>query len=127
MDAQLVAVGLVVSVPLLFAVYKVYSNLTSLSAATKKKQQQGSDSDTFIGRGAPGFATGSKRVALPRELAERIRRGEEVSAEEVTAALERVQRGETEEQTQKPKDDFLPEGVATSRTASGSGSRRRKR
>jgi hypothetical protein len=40
---------------------------------------------TGIGKGAPGFLTGVKRVAVPPEIAARIQRGEYVSPEEIAA------------------------------------------
>lgn len=36
-----------------------------------------------------GFQTGVKRIPIPKELAERIKRGDQVSGEEITAAQER--------------------------------------
>ncbi|KAE8216158.1 hypothetical protein CF327_g622 [Tilletia walkeri] len=53
----------------------------------KKKSGYGAyDPKTGIGRGAPGFQTGVKRVAVPAALAARIRAGEQVSPEEIEAA-----------------------------------------
>ncbi|KAJ4482463.1 hypothetical protein J3R30DRAFT_3656500 [Lentinula aciculospora] len=39
-----------------------------------------------IGKGAPGFQTNVRRIRVTPEIAARIRRGEEVSPEEITAA-----------------------------------------
>lgn len=43
-----------------------------------------------IGRGVAGFQTGVRKIAIPPEIMERIRRGEEVSGEEITRAQERM-------------------------------------
>ncbi|CAD6893895.1 unnamed protein product [Tilletia controversa] len=53
----------------------------------KKRRGVGEyDPKTGIGRGAPGFQTSVKRVAVPAALAARIRAGEQVSPEEIEAA-----------------------------------------
>ncbi|KAL0960898.1 hypothetical protein HGRIS_005907 [Hohenbuehelia grisea] len=39
-----------------------------------------------IGKGAPGFQTGTRKLKVTPEIAARIRRGEEVTAAEITAA-----------------------------------------
>jgi hypothetical protein len=41
---------------------------------------------TGIGRGAPGFQTSVRRIAVTPDIAARLRRGEEVSPEEIAAA-----------------------------------------
>ncbi|KAJ7069944.1 hypothetical protein C8F01DRAFT_1114686 [Mycena amicta] len=80
-----------------------------------------------IGKGAPGFQTSVKRVRVPPEIMERIRRGEDVSAEEVTAAMERMNAEEkattSPSSSPKPKkstpkppptepvNEWLPEGI----------------
>ncbi|KAF8650346.1 hypothetical protein AX16_005286 [Volvariella volvacea WC 439] len=51
-----------------------------------------------IGKGAPGFQTSVRKVRIPPELAERIKRGEHVSPEEIAAATKRIE--EQERQTQ---------------------------
>jgi hypothetical protein len=61
------------------------------------------DAKTGLGRGAPGFLTGSKQVRLPVEIAARIRLGEEVTAEEITEAL-RVQKEIEEEEARREKE-----------------------
>ncbi|KAG8747579.1 hypothetical protein FRC12_014036 [Ceratobasidium sp. 428] len=43
-------------------------------------------SKTGFGKGAPGFMTNVRKVAITPELAERLRRGEEVTPEEIAAA-----------------------------------------
>ncbi|KAF8598620.1 hypothetical protein BDV93DRAFT_609729 [Ceratobasidium sp. AG-I] len=43
-------------------------------------------SKTGFGKGAPGFMTNVRKVAITPELAERMRRGEEVTPEEIAAA-----------------------------------------
>ncbi|KAF7297820.1 hypothetical protein MKEN_01405700 [Mycena kentingensis (nom. inval.)] len=55
-----------------------------------------------IGKGAPGFQTSVKKVRVPPEIMERIRRGEDVSAEEVTAAMARMEAEERGEATPSP-------------------------
>lgn len=49
-------------------------------------------SKTGFGKGAPGFMTNVKKVAITPELAERLRRGEEVTPEEIAAAQEEAAR-----------------------------------
>lgn len=77
---------LLVGLPVAFVGYRIYRFLSPGGGATGSRQ--GYDPKTGIGRGAPGFQTGVKRVAIPPALAARIRAGEEVSAEEVTEAIE---------------------------------------
>ncbi|KAG9082129.1 hypothetical protein FS749_007088 [Ceratobasidium sp. UAMH 11750] len=43
-------------------------------------------SKTGFGKGAPGFMTNVRKVAITPEIAERLRRGEEVTPEEIAAA-----------------------------------------
>ncbi|GAA5966793.1 hypothetical protein JCM3765_004270 [Sporobolomyces pararoseus] len=108
-DPGLIAPFLVFSVPVLYFAYRIF---VPASNNSKNKKY---DPKTGIGRGAPGFATGVKRVAIPPELAARIRAGEEVSAEEVTAALdaekERMRKEEEEEERLKNGGRKLPAGV----------------
>jgi len=56
------------------------------------------DPKTGLGRGAPGFQTNIKRIAVPPEIIARIRAGEEVSAEEITAAQDKMRREEEEKE-----------------------------
>jgi hypothetical protein len=64
----------------LLAIPSIYIYVSRALAARKLKK-------TGIGKGAPGFLTSVKRVAVPPEIAARIRRGEEVSPEEISAAI----------------------------------------
>ena len=48
-----------------------------------------------------GFMTGSKRVALPLHIAARIKMGEEVSAEEITEALQLQKEQEEREERRR--------------------------
>lgn len=57
-------------------------------------KSQAYDPKTGLGRGAPGFQTNIKRIAVPPEIIARIRAGEEVSAEEITAAQDKMRREE---------------------------------
>ncbi|QRV72222.1 hypothetical protein RhiJN_15163 [Ceratobasidium sp. AG-Ba] len=52
-------------------------------------------SKTGFGKGAPGFMTNVRKVAITPELAERLRRGEEVSPEEIAAAQEEAAKNPT--------------------------------
>ncbi|GAA5955958.1 hypothetical protein JCM10213_000080 [Rhodosporidiobolus nylandii] len=114
-DTSIVPPLLIISVPVLYIAYKVFVAVTPAKAKPY-------DPKTGIGRGAPGFQTGVRRVAIPPALAARIRAGEEVSAEEVTVALEaekeRVAREEAKEQEERQKlppgvdEDWLPAGAA---------------
>jgi hypothetical protein len=56
------------------------------------------DPKTGLGRGAPGFQTNIKRIAVPPEIIARIRAGEEVSADEITAAQDKMRREEEEKE-----------------------------
>ncbi|CAA7268450.1 unnamed protein product [Cyclocybe aegerita] len=51
-----------------------------------------------IGKGAPGFQTGVRRVRITPDVAARIRRGEDVSPEEIEAASRKA---DQEEEAQK--------------------------
>lgn len=64
------------------------------SKVKKDPRNQAYDPKTGLGRGAPGFQTNIKRIAVPPEIIARIRAGEEVSAEEITRAQEKMQREE---------------------------------
>ncbi|PPQ66968.1 hypothetical protein CVT26_009999 [Gymnopilus dilepis] len=73
-----------------------------------------------IGKGAPGFQTGVRRVRVTPEIAARIRRGEEVTPEEIEAASRAA---DEEEERQKlspsskpaPSPVGLPRGVIEER------------
>ncbi|KAG6831330.1 hypothetical protein H0H92_011245 [Tricholoma furcatifolium] len=49
-----------------------------------------------IGKGAPGFQTNVRRVRVTPEIAERIRRGEDVSPEEIARAAAKAEAEESE-------------------------------
>lgn len=85
------AVGLPVAGLLFFA--RLRSN-----KAAGDPRNQAYDPKTGLGRGAPGFQTNVKRIAVPPEIVARIRAGEEVSAEEITRAQERMQKEEAQKQ-----------------------------
>ncbi|BGP32999.1 hypothetical protein JCM10296v2_004788 [Rhodotorula toruloides] len=84
LDPSLVPPFLLVSLPLAYLSYRFYVRLTTITPS-----QRPYDPKTGIGRGAPGFQTGVRKVAIPKDLMERIKRGEEVSAEEITTGIER--------------------------------------
>ncbi|KAJ7644251.1 hypothetical protein FB45DRAFT_735553 [Roridomyces roridus] len=81
-----------------------------------------------IGKGAPGFQTNVRKIRVPPEIMERIRRGEEVTPEEITAASARMEAEEREGGTpappakkpqpvvetlseQEPVNEWLPQGI----------------
>ncbi|KAJ7857630.1 hypothetical protein B0H14DRAFT_2750574 [Mycena olivaceomarginata] len=86
-----------------------------------------------IGKGAPGFQTGVRKIRVSPEIMARIRAGEDVSPDEIAAASARMdaeERGEvplpqlkpTESRTTKakaveeevpsdPVNEWLPEGI----------------
>jgi hypothetical protein len=103
-DASLIPPFLLVSLPVIYIVYRIGASLTG--------PKNTYDPKTGIGRGAPGFQTGVRRVAIPPALAARIRAGEDVSAEEVTAALEEErERLAQEEAAAAQEKKKLPPGV----------------
>ncbi|GAA5859858.1 hypothetical protein JCM8547_004360 [Rhodosporidiobolus lusitaniae] len=105
-DASLLPPLLLVSLPALYLSYRLFSSFV-LPSSSKPYDARTNPH----GKGAPGFQTATRRVKIPEELAARIRAGEEVSGEEVTAALEREKermRKEEEEEAGKAK---LPAGV----------------
>ncbi|KAF7365366.1 hypothetical protein MVEN_00408800 [Mycena venus] len=55
-----------------------------------------------IGKGAPGFQTGVRKLRVPPELIARIRAGEEVSPDEIAAAAARMEAEERGEVTAEP-------------------------
>ncbi|CEH19433.1 zinc-binding oxidoreductase [Ceraceosorus bombacis] len=87
--------------------------LKASSSGGKKPYTGKYDPSTGLGRGAPGFTTNVARIPVPAHIVARIRAGEEVSAEEITAAQdevrrkmereEREKRGESEEEQAKSK------------------------
>ncbi|KAJ7211495.1 hypothetical protein B0H12DRAFT_1242603 [Mycena haematopus] len=87
-----------------------------------------------IGKGAPGFQTGVRKIRVPPELMARIRAGEDVSPDEIAAAsarMEAEERGESDRSHLKsqenrnetktktvvnevpsdPANEWLPEGI----------------
>ena len=129
-DASIIPILFVLSIVPLAAIYKLRTYLA-------KKEKTAALHAKGIGKNVPGFLTGSKRVQLPPDIILRIQLGEEVTGEEITAALdkikadeekaraERVKREEYERRTgTKVKEgvdvDFLPA------VAGGGKSRRRK-
>jgi hypothetical protein len=83
-----------------FFFYKLYTLLPGSQGSLQRARNQTYDPKTGIGKGAPGFQTGVKRIAVPPEIIARIRAGEEVSAEEITRAQEKMQK-EAEEAERK--------------------------
>ncbi|GAA5943477.1 hypothetical protein JCM1841_003059 [Sporobolomyces salmonicolor] len=127
-DPALFAPILILSLPAVYLTYRLFTRLTSSSSKPYNPS-------TGIGRGAPGFQTGVRRVAIPPALAARIRAGEDVSAEEVTAALEaekeRIAKEEEEEEEREKKkipkgvdEDWLPAGTVGG--GNGKAKRRKK-
>ncbi|KAA1074011.1 hypothetical protein PGT21_007093 [Puccinia graminis f. sp. tritici] len=80
MDTSMIPIYLVICIPILILIN--YLNRARIEKAERLKKG--------IGRGVAGFQTGVRRVAIPPEIMERIRRGEEVSGEEITRAQERM-------------------------------------
>ncbi|KAJ3862648.1 hypothetical protein EV359DRAFT_83132 [Lentinula novae-zelandiae] len=79
-----------------------------------------------IGKGAPGFQTNVRRIRVTPEIAARIRRGEEVSPDEIAAASAKAEAGDvtsaissspkTEAQTSssvEPVNEWLPQSIIT--------------
>ncbi|KAF9446372.1 hypothetical protein P691DRAFT_804021 [Macrolepiota fuliginosa MF-IS2] len=82
-----------------------------------------------IGKGAPGFQTNVRQLRVTPEIAERLRRGEYVSAEEIAAAAARADeeakkrppqgvvevgfgpRETTETKEEQPVNEWLPENI----------------
>ncbi|GAA6005917.1 hypothetical protein JCM10207_007274 [Rhodosporidiobolus poonsookiae] len=109
MDTSLLPPLLLLSLPVAYLSYRVYASLASPSKRAYNPQ-------TGLGRGAPGFQTAVKRVAIPPALAARIRAGEEVSAEEVTAALEaEKQRLRKEEEAETEEAEATGSGKSKAR------------
>ncbi|CAO1623572.1 unnamed protein product [Parajaminaea phylloscopi] len=81
--ASSVTIAILVSLTLVaLAVYRITRRHGSLGRVGAY------DPKTGIGRGAPGFQTNVTRIAVPAHIVARIRAGEDVSAEEITAAQE---------------------------------------
>ncbi|KAJ7696019.1 hypothetical protein B0H17DRAFT_1198339 [Mycena rosella] len=55
-----------------------------------------------IGKGAPGFQTNVRKIRVPPELMARIRRGEDVSPDEIAAASARMDAEERDGATSSP-------------------------
>jgi hypothetical protein len=64
---------------------------------------------------APGFQTGVKRIRVTPEIAARIRRGEEVSPEEIARAAAEAEMGEAR---RVPDDTPVPRNETKSETKS---------
>lgn len=79
---------------------------------TRPSKKNTYDPSTGIGRGAPGFQTGSTRVALPASIVARIRMGEEVGSEEITEALEEEERKRKEEEEERRRQREADERVS---------------
>ncbi|KNZ48021.1 hypothetical protein VP01_596g6 [Puccinia sorghi] len=76
----MIPIYLVICIPILILI----NHLNKKRVEKQEKLKKG------IGRGVAGFQTGVRRVAIPAEIMERIRRGEDVSGEEITRAQERI-------------------------------------
>lgn len=125
---------LMVGLPVAFVGYRIYRFLLPGQGSASRRAYNPS---TGIGRGAPGFQTGVKKVAIPPELAARIRAGEDVSAEEVTAAIEAEQQRIAEEEEQEANAnkvklpdnvdaEWLPAGMADGGKGKGAARRKKK-
>lgn len=129
-DASIIPILLVFSIVPLAAAYKLRTYLANQekTAALRAKG---------IGKNVPGFLTGSKRVQLPPDIVLRIQLGEEVTGEEITAALDklkaeelaRIEEERKREEYEKKTGVKLKEGVDPDflpQVAGGGKSRRRK-
>ncbi|PBK97992.1 hypothetical protein ARMGADRAFT_1009902, partial [Armillaria gallica] len=88
-----------------------------------------------IGKGAPGFQTGVRRVRVTPDIAARIQRGEEVSPEEIAESIAHAEREEkngppstgaptkTRSPPPEPVNEWLPESLSSPKKQ---GKRRRK-
>lgn len=81
-----------------------------LRSSITSPKSQAYDPKTGLGRGAPGFQTNIKRIAVPPEIMARIRAGEEVSADEITAAQDKMRR---EEQKKAEQEAAAASGIDT--------------
>jgi len=123
MDLSLIPILLVLLVPVLFLIYR----------SIKSRQKARLLKEKGIGRGAAGFQTNVRRIAVPPEIAARIRRGEQVSAEEITEAQERAKRQEegangeaAAGKKSKVDDEWLPASAKKADGATGTGKRRKR-
>ncbi|RDB16055.1 hypothetical protein Hypma_003477 [Hypsizygus marmoreus] len=78
-----------------------------------------------IGKGAPGFQTNVRRIRVTPEIAARLRRGEEVSPEEIASASAEAEaeearhgplqaaepRTDAQEKQQEPSNEWLPDSL----------------
>jgi len=64
-----------------------------------------------IGKGAPGFQTNVRKIRVPPELMARIRRGEDVSPDEIAAASARMEAEERDGPA--PSTDPIPQSRKT--------------
>ncbi|KAJ7855888.1 hypothetical protein B0H14DRAFT_3865099 [Mycena olivaceomarginata] len=64
-----------------------------------------------IGKGAPGFQTGVRKIRVSPEIMARIRAGEDVSPDEIAAASARMDAEERGEVPSDPVNEWLPEGI----------------
>ncbi|KAG7444231.1 uncharacterized protein BT62DRAFT_934411 [Guyanagaster necrorhizus] len=88
-----------------------------------------------IGKGAPGFQTGVRRVRVTPDIATRIQRGEEVSPEEIAESIARAEReaenglsstvtpSKMTSPPAEPVNEWLPESLSRPKKQ---GKRRRK-
>ncbi|KAF8513925.1 hypothetical protein BU17DRAFT_94963 [Hysterangium stoloniferum] len=89
---------------------------------------------TGIGRGAPGFQTSVRKLAVTPEIAARLRAGEQVSPEEIAAATAAAGAKVTEERrsvepvvvADDEENEWLPEGIRQAKTG-GTKSRKSKK
>ncbi|PKI85675.1 hypothetical protein MVES1_000746 [Malassezia vespertilionis] len=98
---------IICTIAIIAGAWFAYSRLTLPSS---KPGGGAYDPQTGIGRGAPGFQTNVRRVALPADLVARIRAGEEISPEEIAAAQEKLATGQAAA-PQKPEDEWIPAGL----------------
>jgi len=89
---------------------------------------------TGIGRGAPGFQTGVRKLAVTPEIAARLRAGEQVSPEEIAAATAAAQakqeEAERKAKSQPEEDDeneWLPDELKRANKGSVRGRKGKKR
>ncbi|CAH7685926.1 hypothetical protein BY996DRAFT_4584358 [Phakopsora pachyrhizi] len=106
MDWSLLPIYISVAIPFLIIFKYIFSTYFSRQDDRRKKLfEQG------IGRGVDGFQTSVRKVSVPIEIIERIRRGEDVSAEEITRATQQQQNIGTTTSHEKSKgidQDWLP-------------------
>ncbi|KAG0145033.1 hypothetical protein CROQUDRAFT_591535 [Cronartium quercuum f. sp. fusiforme G11] len=126
MDPELIPIYLVVSLAASLFIYFLFRYLQSYRLK-KKNLRQG------IGRGVAGIQTSVRRVAVPPEIMERIRRGEEVSAEEITRAQERMAAKTKAEDASGPSkpaskvnDDWLSPSATSKRSKNPVASRKNR-